>query len=379
MRNEEREREGERFSMMAAKAEGIALLSLYGDDEEDEDAFAMQSEGSGAGEEANVILSDGKIINDRLMFPIRDNNPQMLTPSSPIRPLDGTDYEAPNSALPQPVPSWQQRTFVSQPSSPVSMGSHIPPVAPVPPFYMQESAVGRRMSSVTVTIVDYAHDEAAISPETEEERIEGGADILIGTELQGSYGHSDGATPVTSQAIMPNSQYECLQPLDVPELSKIKSSMAMDCTENEGEIGEVETSVALQKDDLLKRFLPPAVAIKCSEELQEKINKFLSYKMAGKSFNDDLRKKKDYRNPDFLQHAVGYQDIEQIGTCFGTEVFDPHGYDKSDFYDEIEADMNREMERKAQERKRSQKIDFVSGGIQPGEVAPALKMNNEIP
>ncbi|XP_020596331.1 uncharacterized protein LOC110036268 isoform X2 [Phalaenopsis equestris] len=41
--------------------------------------------------------------------------------------------------------------------------------------------------------------------------------------------------------------------------------------------------------------------------------------------------------------------------------------------------MNREMERKAQERKRSQKIDFVSGGIQPGEVAPAVKMNNKIP
>lgn len=68
---------------------------------------------------------------------------------------------------------------------------------------------------------------------------------------------------------------------------------------------------------------------------QEKINKFLAYKRCGKSFNADLRNRKDYRNPDFLQHAVRYQDIDQIGTCFSKDVFDPHGYDKSDYVDEI--------------------------------------------
>jgi len=68
---------------------------------------------------------------------------------------------------------------------------------------------------------------------------------------------------------------------------------------------------------------------------QEKINKFLAYKKAGKSFNATLRNRKDYRNPDFLQHAVRYQDIDQIGTCFSKDVFDPHGYDKSDYFDEI--------------------------------------------
>ncbi|XP_078151411.1 uncharacterized protein LOC144546737 isoform X2 [Carex rostrata] len=81
----------------------------------------------------------------------------------------------------------------------------------------------------------------------------------------------------------------------------------------------------------------------------------------------------DYRNPDFLQHAVRYQDIDQIGTCFSKEVFDPHGLDKSDFYDAIEADMRREQERKEQERKKSPKVDFVSGGIQPPAVPSILK------
>lgn len=59
------------------------------------------------------------------------------------------------------------------------------------------------------------------------------------------------------------------------------------------------------------------------------------YQRAGKSFNAEVRNRKDYRNPDFLQHAVRYQEIDQIGSCFRKDVFDPYGYDKSDYYDEI--------------------------------------------
>lgn len=69
--------------------------------------------------------------------------------------------------------------------------------------------------------------------------------------------------------------------------------------------------------------------------LQEKINKFLAYKRQGKSFNVVVRNRKDYRNPDFLRHAVRFQDIDEIGSCFSKDVFDPHGYDESDFFDAI--------------------------------------------
>ena len=69
--------------------------------------------------------------------------------------------------------------------------------------------------------------------------------------------------------------------------------------------------------------------------MQEKINKFLYLKRLGKSYNAEVRKKKEYRNPDFLLHAVTYQDIDEIGSCFIKDVFDPHGYDKSDYCYEI--------------------------------------------
>ncbi|MED6148453.1 hypothetical protein PIB30_053337 [Stylosanthes scabra] len=124
-----------------------------------------------------------------------------------------------------------------------------------------------------------------------------------------------------------------------------------------------------KSEDPLDKFLPPPPKAKCSEELQRKINKFLEYKKAGKSFNAEVRNRKNYRNPDFLLHAVRYQEIDQIGSCFRKDVFDPHGYDSSDFYDEIEADMRRESERKEQEKKKAQKVEFITGGTQPGIVS----------
>ncbi|KAG2303857.1 hypothetical protein Bca4012_062822 [Brassica carinata] len=132
-------------------------------------------------------------------------------------------------------------------------------------------------------------------------------------------------------------------------------------------------------DTLLDQFLPPPHKDKCSEELQRKIDKFLSLKKMGKSFNNEVRNRKEYRNPDFLLHAVSYQDIDQTGSCFSKDVFDPNGYDPSDFSDAIELDMKNERERKEQESKKNQRLDFVSVGTQPGTVFAAQKPNIPIP
>lgn len=41
--------------------------------------------------------------------------------------------------------------------------------------------------------------------------------------------------------------------------------------------------------------------------------------------------------------------------------------------------MKREMERKEQEKKKSQKVEYISGGTQPGTVVPTPKVNIPIP
>ncbi|KAF2309571.1 hypothetical protein GH714_003869 [Hevea brasiliensis] len=158
---------------------------------------------------------------------------------------------------------------------------------------------------------------------------------------------------------LPNETSEHLETSQPIEMNN--TVIESEAVENEG------TTNVLAEDDSLDKFLPPPSKDKCPEELQRKIDKFLALKKVGRSFNAEVRNRKDYRNPDFLLHAVRYQDIDQIGSCFSKDVFDPHGYDKSDFYDEIEADMRREKERKEQELKKSPKVEFISGGTQ---VAP---------
>ncbi|PPS05325.1 hypothetical protein GOBAR_AA15326 [Gossypium barbadense] len=215
------------------ESEGIALLSMYNDEDD---------------EEMGDIEEDSRTNDNTPPFPHQ------------------------NTILSQQ----QQEPSVSSPQQPQTLVS------------------SKRSGGGRLTIVDYGHDEAAMSPEPEEGELGNSDDLMIGIDQQNA---------------------------------------------------------------------------------NRKIDKFLNLKRAGKSFNAEVRNRKDYRNPDFLLHAVRYQDIDQIGSCFSKDVFDPHGYDKSDFYDEIEADMKCERERKEQESKKNQKVEFVPGGNQPGAVLPAPKVS----
>ncbi|XP_062165389.1 uncharacterized protein LOC133871932 isoform X5 [Alnus glutinosa] len=206
-------------------------------------------------------------------------------------------------------------------------------------------------------------------PSTEEGEIEGSGRVMFGSELQTANGYfQEKPPPGTVQALTASNPVT---------LSSDPSYDTMNYAIQESEGAQFDEAVMEQEKEIdpLDAFLPPPPKDKCSEELQRKINKFLDYKKYGKSFNAEVRNRKDYRNPDFLLHAVRYQDINQIGSCFSKDVFDPHGYDKSDYYDEIEADMRREE----LEKKKNNKVEFVSGGTQSGTVAPTPKVNMPIP
>ncbi|OAY24965.1 hypothetical protein MANES_17G057500v8 [Manihot esculenta] len=171
---------------------------------------------------------------------------------------------------------------------------------------------------------------------------------------------------------LPNESSEHVETLHHDEMNN--TAIQSEDAENEG-----AANVPAEDVDALAQFLSSPPKDRCPEELQRKIDKFLALRKIGRRFNAEVRNRKDYRNPDFLLHAVRYQDIDQIGSCFSKDVFDPHGYDKSDFYDEIEADMRREKERKEQELRRSPKVEFISGGAQPGQVVPPPKFSLPIP
>ncbi|XP_042434389.1 uncharacterized protein LOC122020499 isoform X2 [Zingiber officinale] len=380
---------------MAAGSGGIDLLSVYNDEEEEDELEEVQVLQEAVEEQQRLAPDYVTLIS-----PVAGRGPRATTPDhyfdtatppslgqtrSP--PLDDVgdytiqtspvDNVTPSSLVarsPTPPPLFPSRSH-SSPLSYVSPSSAplLPQLSAGLPEPVDPQRV--RMGMGSLAIVDYEHDETAMSPEPEDGEILSNGHPMLEADVKAPNGNAEDKTSsVTVPLVMPVTQLDPLQPSDLSEQPMIEHSLPMDVFESVPEVTKLETAVASmegRKDDLLSSFLPPPPSAQCPKELQERFNRFFAYKRAGKSFNADLRNRKDYRNPDFLQHAVSYQDIDQIGTCFSKDVFDPHGYDKSDYVDEIENDMRREAERKKRQG------DSVAGGRQPNAGVPRSNLNTQ--
>ncbi|KAL4193381.1 hypothetical protein AMTRI_Chr06g176600 [Amborella trichopoda] len=342
------------------EAEGIALLSMYNDEDMDaEEDLDEEREENGKEESAEREKEEDKLEEkadgddeELEIVPESFNESTLLLPSPPSR----NDYFALKSPSPELYP-------------PPSMEVDV-----------------QRLNRGSLAIVDYAHDEVTMSPDIEQGeilstgRVTSGAKLLANEDTQeGTPGSSHALTPTRTNASQVSSTLEQLKKVGDKLLVDSFAAIEHKTAQANDAVAGTEIEVNKENDDPLAMFLPPPPTNKCSEKLQDKINNFLRLKSGGRSFNEELRKSKGYRNPDFLQHAVKYEEIDQIGSCFSKDVFDPHGYDNSDFYDAIEADMKREMEKKEQERKKSQRVEFAQGGTQAGSMLPQPKIGVQIP
>lgn len=351
------------------ESEGIALLSIYGDDEDDEmEEHEEEDAQEYRPESQNFAITMDTELQDDSNKVFGSDSGRSSTPSPLIQQLQ--QQQSVENLTPTKVSNFGGGSTTTTPLISVSSPN------PQPMELNLNVNVSRR---ARLTIVDYAHDEVTMSPEPEEGEIMASGRVMYGEELQTVSVESIEKASPALQVRTPSTQ---TPPQSAEPTDRIDDTM--DYAVNEGH-GVAEESVMVPAEEqrevgLLEKFLPPPPKEKCSDELQEKIMKFLALKKTtGRSFNAEVRNRKEYRNPDFLLHAVTYQDIDQIGSCFSKDVFDPHGYEKSDFYDEIEADTKREMERREQERKRSPKVDFISGGTQPAAMVPTPKLNLPIP
>ncbi|KAG8635467.1 uncharacterized protein LOC110604081 isoform X3 [Manihot esculenta] len=298
------------------QSEGIALLSMYNDedDEDMEDLDDQQREEQQQKQEDELLEPQNDYRESNEQGPDSLNDTMVIDEfpndsSSSVLSLNST----PKDGLLRPLTPQQPQ---------VSFSSSLQ--------QQQQRLVNlevKRSGRGRLTIVDYGHDEVAMSPEPEEGE-------FVEELLTANAGASQEITPAgTVQVLTPSAQAtpQSSELLETSQPDEMNNAVILsEAAENEG-----TTNVPAEDAGSLDKFLPPPPKEKCPEELQRKIDKFLALKKVGRSFNAEVRNRKDYRNPDFLLHAVRYQDIDQIGSCFSKDVFDPHGYDKSDFFDEI--------------------------------------------
>ncbi|KAM9716777.1 SAP30-binding protein isoform 1-T1 [Menidia menidia] len=131
--------------------------------------------------------------------------------------------------------------------------------------------------------------------------------------------------------------------------------------------------------------IPPEPPGRCSSQLQEKIHKLYERKLHGDfDTNSHIQKKKEFRNPSIYEKLIQFCDIDELGTNYPKDMFDPHGWSEDSYYEALAKAQKVEMDKLEKAKKERTKMDaprgsgsnieFVTGtkkGTNPSSTAPS--------
>ncbi|XP_033841084.1 SAP30-binding protein isoform X2 [Periophthalmus magnuspinnatus] len=108
--------------------------------------------------------------------------------------------------------------------------------------------------------------------------------------------------------------------------------------------------------------IPPQPPGRCSSQLQEKIHKLYERKLHGNfDTNSHIQKKKEFRNPSIYEKLIQFCSIDELGTNYPKDMFDPHGWSEDSFYEALAKAQKVEMDKLEKAKKERTKIEFVTG------------------
>lgn len=108
--------------------------------------------------------------------------------------------------------------------------------------------------------------------------------------------------------------------------------------------------------------IPPEPPGQCPAELQEKITKlFRKMESGGLDMNKVIQQRKDFRNPSIYEKLIQFCSINELGTNYPPDRFDPFKWGKDSSYEELAKVQKAEMDKLEKARKEKTKIEIVSG------------------
>lgn len=107
-------------------------------------------------------------------------------------------------------------------------------------------------------------------------------------------------------------------------------------------------------------ILPPDPHGRCSKELQDKIAR-MHEKMEkdGMDMNSLIQKRKHFRNPSIYEKLLQFCNINELGTNYPPNLYDPIRWGKESFYEELGRLQKDDMEKRQKERKEKTKVSHV--------------------
>ncbi|NWT70952.1 S30BP protein, partial [Prunella himalayana] len=108
--------------------------------------------------------------------------------------------------------------------------------------------------------------------------------------------------------------------------------------------------------------IPPEPPGRCSNQLQDKIEKLYERKMKeGMDMNYIIQNKKEFRNPSIYEKLIQFCSIDEIGTNYPKDMFDPHSWSEDSYYEALAKAQNIEMDKLKKAKKERAKVQFVTG------------------
>lgn len=106
--------------------------------------------------------------------------------------------------------------------------------------------------------------------------------------------------------------------------------------------------------------LPPEPKGKCSGELQDKINLlYEKMKYTQMDMNRVIQERKEFRNPSIYEKLIQFCDINEFGTNYPPEIYDPQQWGTESYYEELAKTQKVEMDRREKERKDTSKVELA--------------------
>ncbi|KRX65551.1 SAP30-binding protein, partial [Trichinella sp. T9] len=140
--------------------------------------------------------------------------------------------------------------------------------------------------------------------------------------------------------------------------------------EGEQPFGDLDDLAAVEKayswkiDDML----PPLTQKKCPSALKETFEELFRQKEEENfDFNSTVQKRTDFRNPSIYEKLVDHFGLDEKGSNFPLEFFDPHGFNKKDFYDQISAAQKLLMDNLEKEKKTPDSSNATTTSSNKGE------------
>jgi len=109
--------------------------------------------------------------------------------------------------------------------------------------------------------------------------------------------------------------------------------------------------------------IPPEPSGQCPVELQDKIARlYRKMESGGLDMNMLIQQRKEFRNPSIYEKLIQFCSINELGTNYPPDRFDPFKWSKDSYYEELALVQKAEMDKLEKARKEKKiEIEIVSG------------------